>query len=74
MILGLHAWFYRSFGYYTKYAKKKEQEYVKSLGEVSDFENGLMIGAWQMKHGFCRTSKQVFSNRAFRKRMKKRKK
>lgn len=58
-MLKLHAWIYRTFGIYTKYSRKKEQEYVKSLGEVSEFEYGLTIGTWQMKHGFYRTSKQL---------------
>ena len=58
-MLKLHAWFYRTFGYYTKYAKKKENEYIKSLGEISDFEHGLMTGTWHMDNGFYRTSKQL---------------
>ena len=59
MILKIHGRIYRTFGYYTKYAIRKEQEYVKSLGELSEFETNLMISMWQVKYGFYRTSKQL---------------
>ena len=52
MILKLHAWLYRKFGIFTKYARKKENEYINSLGEVSDLEKGLLIGTWHVENGF----------------------
>jgi|VirMetMinimDraft_7_1064189.scaffolds.fasta_scaffold22451_5 hypothetical protein len=58
-ILKLHGRIYEFFGYYTKYARRKEQEHVKSLGELSEFETNLAIGMWQIKYGFCRSSKHL---------------
>jgi hypothetical protein len=59
MLLKLHAWVYRTFGIFTKYARKKETEYIKSLEDVSDFEKDIYIGCWHAKNGFYRTNKQV---------------
>ena len=71
-MLFIHAWIYRTFGIYTKYARKKEREYIKSLGKISELETSLMTGTWQAKYGFCSTMKQVFCERNIKKRAKKR--
>lgn len=68
VLLKLHAWVYRTFGIFTKYARKKEKEYMESLGDVSDFEKDISRGCWQAKNGFYRTSKQVM--RQFKKKVK----
>jgi len=71
--LKLHAWFYRRTGIYTKYARKKEQEFVNGeIGDEQGLGRDLLIGAWQAKHGFYRTSEQHKID--IRKRMEKRKK
>jgi len=62
ILLKLHAWFYRRTGIYTKYAKRKEQEYIKGLDDLTKLtplEKDLAIGYWQARHGFYRTSKQL---------------
>jgi hypothetical protein len=59
MLLKIHAWIYRKFGIFTKYARKKEKEYMESLGDVSDVEKNIFIGCWQAQNGFYRTSKQL---------------
>jgi hypothetical protein len=59
MLLKIHAWIYRKFGIFTKYARKKEKEYMESLGDVSDVEKDIFRGCWQAKNGFYKTSKQL---------------
>lgn len=59
MLLKIHAWIYRAFGIFTEYARKKEKEYIDSLGNVSDVEKSILRGCWQAEKGFYRTHKQV---------------
>ena len=68
ILLKLHAWIYRKFGIFTKYARKKEKEYMESLGDVSDVEKDIFRGCWQAKNGFYRTNKQVMKQ--FKKKVK----
>ncbi len=80
MLLKIHAWIYRTFGYYSNYAKTKEWKHIeKNLQKYFDeyvlnnlqaemkFEHyvGIYIGSWQAKNGFYRSSKQ------FKRRLKK---
>lgn len=69
MLLKIHAWIYRTFGIFTKYARKKEREYTNSLGDISDVEKEIFIGCWQAEKGFYRTHKQVM--KGIKKRYKK---
>ena len=62
MLLKIHAFIYRVSGIFTKYARKKEKEYIKSLGDVSDFERNLMTGLWHANNGFYRSSKHLKRN------------
>jgi hypothetical protein len=59
MLLKLHAFIYRKFGIYTNYARKKEKEYLDSLGILSEFEEIMAKGVWQAQNGFYRTHKQI---------------
>jgi uncharacterized membrane protein len=74
LLLKLHAWFYRRFGIYTKYARRKEQEYLRETltGNESKMEKDLVIGCWQALNGFYRTWKQV--EKVTKKRLEMRKK
>lgn len=66
LLLKFHAWYYRCTGIYTKYARKIEQEFVtKEIGDEQGLGRDLLIGTWQVKHGFYRSSKYL------KKRMKK---
>lgn len=61
LILKIHAWVYRKFGTYTKYARKKEQEYLDSVIciNATETDKSLIIGSWQAKNGFYRSSKHI---------------
>jgi hypothetical protein len=72
MLLKLHAWLYRTFGYYSSYARRKEDEFISELKPESEFADGLLRGAWQAKHGFYRTSTQVSKSLAKRRKKWKR--
>lgn len=60
MLLKISAFIYRHFSIFTKYARKKEQQYIKSLSpNTSDFEKNILISVWQANHGFYRASKHL---------------
>lgn len=59
MVLKFHAWIYRTFGVFTSYAERKQDEYLKTLTNPTEFEIMLATGCWQAEHGFYRTWEQV---------------
>ena len=67
-ILKVKAFIYRFsdiFGFRLYLAEKEENEYIKSLGDIDDFEKDLNIGLWQAKHGFTTiftVNKKYFSS------------
>lgn len=59
MLLKLHAFIYRRFGIYTNYAKKRADQYIDELGDISETEKEIMKGVWQARNGFYRTHRQI---------------
>jgi len=87
MILKFWAFIYRTTGYFSNYARKKESEYIKTImpliemkynGMDFSLENKISLetGLWQAHNGFYRSSKNFkrSMNKTFKKIKKKYKK
>jgi len=70
MILKFWAFIYRTTGYFSNYARKKESEYIKTImpliemryvGEDFSLETKISIetGLWQAQNGFYKSSKHL---------------
>lgn len=70
-LLRLHAWYYRLTGVYTKYAERKEKEYIASVtnDNTSEVERSILTSSWHVKYGFYMSSEQM--KKHIKKRLKK---